>query len=305
MKKRLVYIAIGVIQLVLTGYTALAHPASGIVVDKYGNVYFIQTGVGLAKISVDGKLTFIHKARDGHWLCLDEQDIFSNTQPIYFERISPSGNQPAMIFAGGGSPVIVSGDGYFYYCGGENGDLHPGAKSLVQETVGHKQKLFASELQKTLDGFDDGIAGLAPSQDGSIYVSCWNTILKIAPDGKVRTLMHPVSISDCDEDPADHRENNRGKPFLRGIAVDSVGTIYAAATSCHCVIKITSDGKVKTILKSERPWTPTGVAVRDGNIYILEYTNANGPATEGWYPRVRRLGKDGRVTIMTDLKPLK
>jgi hypothetical protein len=39
------------------GFNASAHPGTGIVVDKYGNVYFIYTGVGVAKISVDGKLT--------------------------------------------------------------------------------------------------------------------------------------------------------------------------------------------------------------------------------------------------------
>ena len=74
-----------------------------------------------------------------------------------------------------------------------------------------------------------------------------------------------------------------------------------AATSCHCVLKITSEGKIKTVLKAERPWSPTGVAVWNGNIYVLEYTNANGPATEGWLPRVRKIGSDGRVTIIADL----
>src|SRR5882724_12739609 len=93
------------LQVGLFFYTASAHPGSGIVVDKYGNVYFIYSGVGVVKISVDGKLTYIHKARDGHWMCFDERGIFSQTQPKYFERITPSGVKPAIIFAGGGSPI--------------------------------------------------------------------------------------------------------------------------------------------------------------------------------------------------------
>jgi hypothetical protein len=48
-------------------------------------------------------------------------------------------------------------------------------------------------------------------------------------------------------------------------------------------------------------WTPTGVAVRNRNVYVLEYTNANGPATEGWFPWVRKIDKDGRVTVLADL----
>ena len=32
---------------------ALAHPGTGIIVDKYGNVYFIHSNFGVAKISSD------------------------------------------------------------------------------------------------------------------------------------------------------------------------------------------------------------------------------------------------------------
>ena len=83
--------------------------------------------------------------------------------------------------------------------------------------------------------------------------------------------------------------------------MDSVETVYVAATSCHCLLEITSKGLIKTILRAERPWSPTGVALHNGNIYVLEYTNANGPATEGWFPRVRQIRKDRRVTIIADL----
>jgi hypothetical protein len=87
LKKHLSFLVMVLLQAVLPHNTAFAHPGSGIVVDKYGNVYFIHTGVGVAKISVDGKLTYIHKATDGHWMCLDELGFFSNAQPKYFESV--------------------------------------------------------------------------------------------------------------------------------------------------------------------------------------------------------------------------
>jgi hypothetical protein len=65
--------------------------------------------------------------------------------------------------------------------------------------------------------------------------------------------------------------------------------------------KIAPDGKVESVLRAERPWSPTGVAVRDGAVYVLEYTNANGGPGEGWLPRVRRLGRDGRVTTLATI----
>ncbi len=286
-------------------YTATAHPASGIIVDKYGNVYFIYSKSGVIKISTDGKLTYIHKATDGHWMTLDEQGFFSRTQPKYFERITADRVKPAIIYAGGGSPIVVNKDGNFYYCGGPNGDLNPGALTLVRETPQKQQVIFSPHLEDTLNKFNDGITGLAASPDGSLIIACWNSLLKVTMDGKVTTLLHPVKVSDCDEDPADHLEVNRGKPLLRGLAVDASGIIYVAATSCHCLLKIMPDGKVNTFLKSERPWTPTGVATHDGSIYVLEYTNANGPATEGWMPRVRKIDRNGRVTTIADLSSTK
>jgi hypothetical protein len=76
---------------------------------------------------------------------------------------------------------------------------------------------------------------------------------------------------------------------------------HAAATSCHRVLKIARDGKVESILTSERPLSPTGVAVHGGAVYVLEYTNANGGPDEGWLPRVRRLGRDGTVATFATI----
>jgi hypothetical protein len=63
-------------------------------------------------------------------------------------------------------------------------------------------------------------------------------------------------------------------------------------------LKIASAGKIESVLKAERPWSPTGVAVHGGDIYVLEYTNANGGRDEGWLPRVTKLGRDGKVTTL-------
>ena len=49
-------------------------------------------------------------------------------------------------------------------------------------------------------------------------------------------------------------------PYLRGLAITEAGVVYAAVNGCRCVVKITPEGKVETVLESERPWSPTGVA---------------------------------------------
>src|SRR5262249_58046933 len=68
----------------------------------------------------------------------------------------------------------------------------------------------------------------------------------------------------------------------------------------HCVVKVTPEGKVETVLKAERPWSPTGVAVFGEDVYVLEYTNSlkGRDEGEGWQPRVRKLSRDGKVTAL-------
>ena len=282
---------------------AFAHPASGIVVDAQGRVYFIYTNHGVMRIEPSGKLTNIHEDKGGHWLALDTGGAFSKVTPKQFERITADGAIPTLIFASGGAPLAVGPDGDLYY--GSNGSQEdffpPGAMTVVRLSAGGRQDLFAPSLKNRLAELKDGITGLASGPDGSIYVATWNGIVKLNGDGSIAKIVHPVVVKDCDRDPADHNPANASSPLLRGLGVDSRGNVYVAATSCHRVLKITPDGQVTSILKSERPWSPTGVAVSGEDIYVLEYTNANGPATEGWRPRVRKLAKDNTVTTLVTI----
>ena len=88
-------------------------------------------------------------------------------------------------------------------------------------------------------------------------------------------------------------------PSLRGLAVDESGVVYAAGTGCHTVLKISPKGMVERVLKTERPWSPTGVAVHLVEVYVLEFTNGNGGHNEApWSPRVRKLGRDGKIITL-------
>jgi sugar lactone lactonase YvrE len=220
--------------------------------------------------------------------------------PKEFQRITPEGAIPALIFANGGAPLVVGTDGDLYY--GSNGSqlesFPPGALTVVRLSPRGQKDLLAPALKNKLAELKDGITGLASGADGSLYIATWNGIVELNADGSIAKIVHPVLVKDCDSDPADHNPANTGSPLLRGLGVDARGNVYVAATSCHRVLKITPDGQVTSILKSRRPWSPTGVAVSGKDIYVLEYTNANGPATEGWRPRVRKIAGDDQVTTL-------
>ena len=285
--------------------SAFAHPASGIVVDDQGTVLFVHSRVGVARVDVDGKLTYIHRTSGGHWMCLDPLGSFSHTQPQFgFERITADGVTPAIIFADGGAPVAVCTDGNLYY--GSNmstdGGLTPGGLTVARMTPQGKVTELSSALSKKLHEFDDGVTGLAAGPNGSLYVACWRGVLRVTLDGTLTTIAYPMAVSNCDEDRADNKPSNP-LPYLRGIAVASDGTVFAAATSCHRLLKITPDGQTNVALSSERPWSPTGVAIHNGNVYVLEYTDPNQLPAKGqdWRPRVRKIASDGSVTTLVTL----
>jgi hypothetical protein len=89
--------------------------------------------------------------------------------------------------------------------------------------------------------------------------------------------------------------------YCRGLVVDSTGVIYVAATGSRSVVKISPQGKVTTVLQETDPWTPTGVAIFNREVYILEWhdvTRENLEVRSAWIPRVRKIGFDGKVITL-------
>ena len=287
----------GLCQWLLLVTSAFAHPASGIVVDDQGRVYFLFDS--LYRIDPSGKVSVVQENTGGHWLALDAKGAFANATPKIYKRATADGAIPALIY-GDGAPLVIGLDGNLYY--GSNGSQEEsfpaGAMTVVRMSPQGEQSLFTASLKLTLTNLNDGITGLASGQDGSIYAATWKGIVKLSKDGSIVKVMHPVAVKDCDSDPADHNPANASSPLFRGLGVDADGNVYAAATSCHRVVRITPSGEVTTILISERPWSATGVPVSGQYVYVLEYTNANGPKTEGWRARVRKIAANHTVTTL-------
>jgi DNA-binding beta-propeller fold protein YncE len=286
----------------LAAFTASAHPGSGIVVDQQGQVFFGDISRGLLKIDPQGKVTTVFPREGGHWLALDANGSFSTVDfeksphwPRWFKRRTPAGVRPALI-TDGGSPLVVAPDGNLYYvCNDER--MIPGGLLIAQLTPDGKETLLSPAFRGTSDELG-GIKGLAVGPDGSLYASYPKAILKFTLAGKISTILNPVVVPDCEK----KSPSVEDAPSLRGLVVDERGVVYVAATGCRCVIKITPDSHVETILKAEPPWSPTGLALKEGDIFVLEYTVLN-EAAHDYLPRVRKLGQDGKVTTLTTFAP--
>ena len=285
----------------LTVLRVAAHPGSGIVVDQKGRLFFIDSGGNgfLWRIEPGGKRTLVQKGRlQGlHWLTLDETGRYSGEDlkkwfdrriTPNFKRVPLSGSRSTLLQTDA-CPMVVDRDAILYFAKDN--------VELARLSPDGRVTLLAARFREITEklGF---ITGLASSRDGSLYATCDSAILKIESQRTVTTLVDLVALSTADR----HRGTpDHHKPFLRGLAVDPRGTVFAAATGYRCLVKITPDGKVESVLRAERPWSPTGVAIHEQDVYVLEYTNADKNNHEEWLPRVRKLGRDGKITTLVTL----
>ena len=272
------------------GTTTSAHPGSGIVVDKNGQIYFTDTGKGVWKIDTQGKLTFI-PASKFHWMTIDPMGFFAESQKNfgeYFERVTPQSSKPALIMCSD-FPLVLNKDGNIYYA-----DTRHSSAKIVRRTPDGKESVLAS------DKIFEFISGIAVGQDGSLYITeasnaNANTVRKITMNGKVSIIATFVGKAAKDL-PLETVPSQ-----CRGLAVDAQGFVYVAATGSRSVLKISPQGVVSTILQAPSPWTPTGVAVFNGEVYVLEWHDVAAELLEvraAFIPRVRKIGSDGKVRTL-------
>ena len=272
--------------------SAPAHPGSGIVIDKQGQIYFTDTGQGVWKIDQQGKLTYV-PASKWHWMAIDEVGNFAGSQKSFgewFERITPQGSKPALIMCSE-FPIVVNRDGNLYYA-----HTRRGSPGIVRRTPdGTESAVARGEM------FND-ISGIAAAPDGSLYVTDTgspdsNAIRRITMDGTVSIIARGFVAQDSAGDSPPFASTG----YCRGLAVDSDGVVYVAGTGSRSVIKITPQGNVSTILRASSPWSPTGVALFRGEVYVLEWREpapSQAEVRRDWIPRIRKIGRDGKITTL-------
>jgi hypothetical protein len=290
--------------LFLLAYTLLspqshAHPGSGIVVDARGNVFVADINRGLLKFAADGKVSVVLKEA-GHWLAVDADRKFARMEfeksdhwPRWFKhRTWP--DAPLALISDGGSPLVVHPDGNLYYvCDDER--MVPAGLQIGRLSPEGKLALASPAMKARVKELG-GIKGLASGPDDSLYATCPGAVLKVKLNGTFTTVKQPVIVPDCDR----YLPPNTPpafEPFLTGLAVDSRRNIFLAATGCRCVVKLSPDGQISTVLKAEPPWSPTAVVLHDEDVYVAEWTNAHSDAHD-YRPRVRRVGHDGKVITL-------
>ena len=272
----------------------MAHPGSGIVVDRRGEVYFLDTGSGVWKIDLQGKLTQLPGPRF-HWLTLDADDCFSTAHlPAGAAGdITRVGTSPTLLVASD-YPVAIGANGLLYYPSYTSGS----GLQLMELTPANQTRML---INLSAAGTRDlrWLNGLAAGADGSLYYTEDDAIRRISARGEVSTVVAKPKVPTCVSIAGSPR------PMLRGLAADSNGTIYVAASGCGSLLKVSAGGQVTTVHQLQSPWTPTAVALSKDNIYVLEYLQTAASMQpedrSAWLPRVRKITADGRSTIIASI----
>ena len=269
--------------------------ATGIVVNRSGEVFFSDTAAGVWKFSPSGAGQLIlmeSKAHNG--LALDVEGQFINSTRDQFYRVTPKDVVPALL-AGRKHPVAMADDGYLYYASSQlNGHLmimrlKPNGETFVVADIPDNPK------QKKLRG----VNGMAAGPANSLYVAGNHTVRRISQQGTVTNVAGPLNMPEC---AAVAGVKKGWRPFLQGLTVTGDETVYVAATGCNAVFRVAKDGIVSTVHKTENPWTPTGVAIHRGDLYVLEYPYSSSKKAKDWTPRVEVIRSDGSISVLATAK---
>lgn len=273
--------------LCLLSIPVLAHPGSGIAVDRSGQVYFLDTGSGPWKIDPQGKLTHLPGPRF-HWMTIDENSRFASTHlpsgPL--ADISKVGTHPTLLLSSD-YPIAMGEDRNMYY----PSDSPDGLR--IMRMIPSAETSVLATLPATAKGPPQHINGITAGPDGSLYYTENDTIRRITAKGLVSTIATVPALVDGPSIPGTDQH-----PYLRGLAVDAGGVMYVADNGDARVLKITPDGKVTTLLQLQSPWSPTAVALFGSDLYVLEFLHTARDVRRDWLPRVRKLAPDGTTTII-------
>jgi hypothetical protein len=270
---------------------AAAHPGSGIVVDRLGQIYFVDMVSGVWKLDARGALTHI-AGPAFHWVTLDAGDRFGAAPlPSGSDwEIARIGANPTLLLASD-FPVAMGRDGNLYY------PSHGGGTPLriLRLLPSGQTSILASLPAPTVRGPLRDLNGLAAGPDGSLYYTENDAIRRISKEGRVSTVVENIALADCTSIPG---KGAKERPLLRGLDVDAGGTIYVAATGCDSVFKVTPAGHLTILPQVPSPWAPTGVALFGNDLYVLEFQNAESDDRREMLPRVRKVAPDGKTAII-------
>lgn len=313
MNKSPIIVLVFAIHLLLAT-SSLGHPATGIVIDHGGNLYFSDLET-IFRIDRQGKLSVFRPGVSGrhvHELMIDAQDNIYGADVSYrgekwlsaVWKMAPDGNLSYLVAPTTDPPRGASNwidrDGNMYLVDQNN---HTRTQTLLlrRSPDGRVITLAGGEY-----GQQDGkgsaakfstVGGMTFGSDGSLYLTDGAAVRKVTMEGNVTTVARDLSFRTADDKPTLFTASYGN---LAGLSVDPNGSIYVADANNRRLLRIGADGKPTVAWRTDPPYFPNGVTTSaDGSIYVLEFGFTLPSSWSG--PRVRKIAPDGSNKILVTL----
>ncbi|HVS16608.1 MAG TPA: hypothetical protein VMV46_22060 [Thermoanaerobaculia bacterium] len=288
-------VTVSLLATVASSTPSLAHPGSGIAVAPDGQVYFTDTGHGVWRIDLKGRL-HSHPGPAFHWLALDPDSAFASAPwpaPLSTET-ERVGRHPTLVL-GGDFPLTFGGDGALYFP-----RLRGRSLELIRQTPSGERAVHAAFSRAPSTRELRWLDGLTAGPEGSIYFSVGAALGKVDRAGRITAVVERVAVEGCVPLPGTSVELG---PVLRDLDAADDGAVYVAAEGCGAVLRVTPAGAVEVVLRAESPWSPTAVAVDGDRLWVLEYWHpVEARDRAEWMPRIRRRSADGTVEIIATVE---
>lgn len=281
-----------------------AHPPWGIAVDDQGQVYVSDLET-IWKIDAQGRQSIVRAGVSGrhtHELTIDEGGNLYGEELSYESptqryttaiwKMTPAGDFSYLLAPTSNPPKGTS------IWRDRNGNTY-----LAQWKSNSEQEFFllkrtpSGEVTTLIGSRKNGeefhqvvsynLGGMAFGTDGSLYLTDRANIQKVTLAGEVTTIARNIT-----RERSTNQNGQSSNTSLMGLTLDPAGNVYAADFGNRRVLKIAPGGSIETLLRAEEPWSPIGVAFRNGELYILE----SGTAPQ--HPSVRKLSSSGKVAVL-------
>ncbi len=292
---------------------ARAHPASGIVVDSTGNVYFSDLET-VWKVDASGQRTVLRPGERGrhvHELAIDKDDNIYGADISYVSerwissvwKMTPKGDFAYLLEPTSDPPrgmsMWLDTSGNMYLVDQNN---HTKTQTLLlRRTPNGEVTTLAGGAYGHADGRGadarfGSVGGTTIGPDGMIYLTDNGSLRRVAMDGSVTTLATKLSARSSQDSPALFSGEHGS---LAGLTVAVDGTVFVADSGNRRLLKV-ANGRFETVLRSEAPFFPTGAfATKGGDVYVLEVGLTLPNVTSG--PRVRKLSPDGAISVVATI----
>ena len=267
-----------------------AHPGTALVTDNRNNVYFAYWG-GTWKLDSQGRLERIH-SNDFHFLAIDTMGRFTNSKLRDVLRITAAGDAPTLL-SFPEYPATFHTDGFLYVAPWSIGRIRiERIKPDVSQSV-FVDAAIDPRVARKPGRHEGGVLAIASGPKGFLFVSDGASIWSVDSRGAVSSVAENITVPGCPSD----LPPELPKPHIRSLAVDASGDVYAAAIGCRAVLRITATGRIAPVLRAEKPWSPSAVAVANGDLFVMEFDNTLAESPADGRPRIRKIARNGQVTI--------